>query len=192
MSSEMEKMLSGALYRYEGLELERAHRRACVWMDRYNAAHTQSCAELNVLLRGIMRTVGQGAFIKPPFYCDYGFNITLGEDAFLNFNCVILDQAPVTIGDLTRIGPGVQICTADHPRDAALRRDRWECAKPVSIGSNVWIGAGAQVLPGITIGDNAIVGAGSIVTRDVAKGATVAGNPATAFSRDSKQAGFRS
>ena len=171
-------MISGEFYRYGGEELEADHRRARAWMDRYNQTNMLEPPERTALLREIMKSVADGAFIKPPFYCDYGFNITLGRGAFLNFNCVILDQAEVTIGELTQIAPGVQISTADHPRDHQQRRDRLEFARPVRIGHNVWIGSGAQILPGVTIGDDAIVGAGSIVTRDVAAGATVMGNPA--------------
>jgi maltose O-acetyltransferase len=123
-------------------------------------------------------SVGEGTLLRPPFYCDYGSNIHLGKNVFLNYNCVILDVVRVTIGEETRIGPAVQIYTADHPRDPAVRRSGLESGVPVTIGSNVWIGGGAIILPGVTIGDDAIVGAGSVVTRDVPAGATVAGNPA--------------
>ena len=120
----------------------------------------------------------QGATIRPPFHCDYGFNISLGDGAFLNFNCLILDVVAVTIGARTQIGPGVQILTADHPRDPAERASGLEFGRPISIGANVWIGGGAIILPGVRIGDDALVGAGAVVTRDVAPGATVVGNPA--------------
>ena len=122
--------------------------------------------------------VGTGAVIRPPFHCDFGFNIRLGSEAFLNYNCVILDVVAVTIGDGTQIGPAVQIYAADHPRDPAQRRAGLESGRPVTIGRNVWIGGGAIILPGVTIGDGSIVGAGSVVTHDVAAGATVVGNPA--------------
>jgi len=116
--------------------------------------------------------------IRPPFHCDYGFNIRLGAGAFLNFNCVILDVVEVMIGDGAQIGPGVQILTADHPRDPDLRASGLELGRPVRIGRNVWIGASAIILPGVSIGDDAVVGAGSVVTRDVPAGATAFGNPA--------------
>ena len=122
--------------------------------------------------------VGDGAVIRPPFHCDFGYNIRLGPDVFLNFNCVILDVVAVTIGAGTQIGPAVQIYTADHPRDPAVRKTGAEFGRPVSIGQNVWIGGGAIILPGISIGDDAVVGAGAVVTRDVPQGATVLGNPA--------------
>jgi maltose O-acetyltransferase len=130
-----------------------------------------------MLLCEQLATVGQGAVIMPPFYCDYGYNINLGENVFLNFNCVILDVGRVNIGAGTQIGPGVQIYAADHPRDPAERRTGLEFGKPVAIGRNVWLGGGSIILPGITIGDDAVVGAGSVVTRNVRAGATVIGNP---------------
>jgi maltose O-acetyltransferase len=116
--------------------------------------------------------------IRPPFHCDYGWNIHLGDEAFLNFNCVILDVCAVSIGPKTQIGPGAQILAADHPRDPAARDEGLEFGRPVSIGRNCWIGAGALILPGVTIGDDAVVGAGAVVTRDVPAGATAVGNPA--------------
>ena len=135
-------------------------------------------AERRKLLLERLAVVGEGAEIRPPFHCDYGFNIRLGAGAFLNFNCVILDVVEVVIGDRTQIGPAVQILAADHPRDAATRASGLEFGRPVRIGRNVWIGAGAIVLPGVTIGDDAVIGAGSVVTRDVPAGATAFGNPA--------------
>lgn len=178
MRSEKEKMLAGELYVPGGPELAADARRAAEWMDRYNAPSTRSREEQQALLREIFAQVGKGVNIRPPFHCDYGYNIHLGANVFLNFNCVILDVVKVTIGEETQIGPGVQILTADHPRDPEQRRAGLELGKPVSIGRNVWIGAGAIILPGIAVGDGAIVGAGAIVTRDVAPAATVVGNPA--------------
>jgi maltose O-acetyltransferase len=130
------------------------------------------------MLMELFASVGEGAVIRPPFYCDYGYNISLGRGVFLNFNCIVLDVVKVTIGDLTQIGPGVQILTPDHPRDPEQRRSGLEFGRPIHIGSNVWIGGGALIMPGVTIGDNAIIGAGSVVTRDVPAGATAFGNPA--------------
>jgi len=118
------------------------------------------------------------AFLQAPFYCDYGYNITLGAKFYCNFNCVILDVAPVTIGDHVLLGPAVQIYTATHPLDAAERRSGIEGAKPIVIGNDVWIGGGAIVMPGVTIGDRAVIGAGSVVTKDVPADTIVAGNPA--------------
>jgi maltose O-acetyltransferase len=146
-------------------------------MERYNARGLTE-RERHSLLLSRFASVGEDAVIRPPFHCDYGYNIAIGKGAFLNFNCVILDVERVSIGDLTAIGPGVQILASDHPRDPELRRRQVRYGRPVTIGSNVWIGGGAIILPGITIGDDAIIGAGSIVTRNVSAGVTVMGNPA--------------
>lgn len=147
------------------------------WIDRFNAPGL-SDGERYALLVGRFASVGEKALVRPPFFCDHGFNISLGAGAFLNYDCVVLDVEPVVIGEGTAIGPAVQILAADHPRDPALRRRGVRFGRPVTIGSNVWIGGGAIILPGVTIGDDAIVGAGSVVTRDVPAGATVVGNPA--------------
>jgi maltose O-acetyltransferase len=114
--------------------------------------------------------------MQPPFYCDYGTNIELGERVFFNFNCIVLDVCPVRIGDFTLFGPAVQIYTPLHPFNAAQRR-REESGKPIEIGSDVWVGGGAIILPGVSIGSRAVIGAGSVVTRDVPEGVFAAGNP---------------
>jgi maltose O-acetyltransferase len=147
------------------------------WIDRFNARGL-SDQERYALLVERFASVGAEALIRPPFFCDYGYNISLGPGAFLNYACIILDVEPVSIGEGTAIGPAVQILAADHPRDPRLRRQKIRFGRPVTIGANVWIGGGAIILPGVTIGDDAIVGAGSVVTRDVPAGATVVGNPA--------------
>jgi maltose O-acetyltransferase len=130
------------------------------------------------LLEEAFERVGAGADIRPPFHCDCGYNISLGRDVFLNCNCVILDVVKVSIGDMTQIGPHVQILTADHPRDPEQRARRLEFGRPISIGANVWIGGGAIILPGVRIGDHALIGAGSVVTRDVPAHGIAVGNPA--------------
>ncbi len=178
MPSEKQKMLAGELYRATGEELVADARRSAAWMDRYNASLARTQEEYASLLRELFAEVGEDAYIRPPFHCDYGYNISLGRGVFLNFGCVILDVVKVTIGEGTQIGPGVQILTADHPRDPAQRRAGLEFGRPVAIGAHVWIGGGAIVLPGVTIGDEAIVGAGAVVTRDVRPGTIVVGNPA--------------
>lgn len=178
--TEREKMVAGELYRAGDPELQVESAAAKAWMVRYNAAMAASPAERRVLLRERLGLVGEGAVIRAPFHCDYGWNIRLGRDVFLNFNCVILDVCAVTIGDMTQIGPGAQLLAADHPRDAVTRDAGLEFGRPVTVGRNVWIGAGALILPGVTIGDDAVIGAGAVVTRDVAAGATAVGNPARA------------
>lgn len=181
--TEKEKMLRGALYTADDAELAADGARAAAWMARYNAASAAPAVDRHAMLVENMAYVGKGAVVRSPFHCDYGYNIHLEEGVFLNFGCIVLDVVAVRIGAGTQIGPGVQILTADHPRDPALRATLVECGRPVTISRNVWIGAGALVLPGVTIGDDAIIGAGSVVTRDVPEGATVVGNPARAVSR---------
>jgi maltose O-acetyltransferase len=176
--SEKTKMLAGEPYRPGDPELQAEMAATKAWLVRYNAALAASVAERHVILAERLGAVGLGAVVRPPFHCDYGFNIRLGAHAFLNFNCVILDVVEVTIGEGAQIGPAVQIYAADHPREPVERRSGLEFGRPVRIGPNAWIGGGAIILPGVTIGEDAVVGAGSVVTRDVPAGATVLGNPA--------------
>ncbi|MXP65521.1 sugar O-acetyltransferase [Roseomonas sp. M0104] len=176
--TEKEKMLAGELYDAGDAELQADMMAARHWMVRYNAMLDRPAAERRAVLAERLAAVGEGAVIRPPFHCDYGYNISLGAGVFLNFNCVILDVVAVTIGERTQIGPGVQILAADHPRDAEGRASGLEFGRPIQIGRNVWIGGGAIILPGVTIGDDALIGAGSVVTRDVPAGATAFGNPA--------------
>jgi maltose O-acetyltransferase len=178
MRTEKEKMLAGELYNANVPEIQADQRAAAEWMDRYNARLAMPAEERRTLLVERFAAVGEDCMIRPPFHCDYGYNIRLGRGVFMNFGCVILDVVEVSIGDLTQIGPAVQILTADHPRDPESRRKGLEFGRPIRIGRNVWIGGGAILLPGIIVGDDAIIGSGSVVTRDVAPGATVVGNPA--------------
>jgi maltose O-acetyltransferase len=181
--SEKEKMLAGELHRSDGPELQGDQHATARWLARYNAALELPTSVWHDLLKERLAEVGEAATIRPPFHCDYGYNIRLGAGAFLNFNCVILDVVSVSIGARTQIGPGVHIYTADHPRDPALRRAMLEFGRPVKIGSDVWIGGGAIILPGVTIGDDAVIGAGAVVNRDVAPNQTVVGNPARPIRR---------
>ncbi|MBV8737577.1 MAG: sugar O-acetyltransferase [Alphaproteobacteria bacterium] len=183
MRTEKDKMLAGELYDASTPEIQAELAATHRWLVRYNGALDMAPSDRHALLVERLASVGDGAVIRPPFHCDYGFNIRLGAGAFLNFNCVILDVVEVTIGDRTQIGPGVQILAADHPRDPALRASGLEFGRPVRIGRNVWIGAGAIILPGVSIGDDALIGAGSVVTRDVPAEATAFGNPARVQAR---------
>jgi maltose O-acetyltransferase len=176
--TEKQKMLAGELYRPGSPELVADEKANKAWLATYNAVLDRPVDERHALLSGHFGAVGPGCVVRPPFFCDYGYNIRLGDGVFLNFNCVILDIMPVTIGDRTQIGPAVQIYAADHPRDAETRRDGLEFGRPVTIGADVWIGGGAIILPGVTVGNGAVIGAGAVVTRDVPEGATVVGNPA--------------
>lgn len=176
--SEKAKMLAGELYRASDPELLADSAAAQAWMDMYNSPTSGPMAERHALLARGLGSVGADTIVRPPFFCDYGYNIHLGAGVFLNFGCVILDIVEVRIGNGTHIGPAVQIYAADHPRDPDQRRSGLEFGRPVRIGDNVWIGGSAIILPGVTIGDDALVGAGSVVTRDVEAGSSVAGNPA--------------
>jgi maltose O-acetyltransferase len=170
-------MVAGESYDASDPALVEARARARRLTARYNATSQEDSDERRALLTELFEEIGDGAWIEPPFQCDYGWNITLGERVFLNFNCVILDCAAVTIGALTQIGPAVQLCAATHPVNPEERAEGIEYAKRVSIGHNVWIGAGAIVGPGVTIGDDAVIGAGSVVLRDVPARSVAAGVP---------------
>ncbi|MGJ8655495.1 MAG: sugar O-acetyltransferase [Akkermansiaceae bacterium] len=175
MTSEKEKMLAGEPYHAHDPELTQDRFHCQTLCHQLNQTFgDQDRADLLHQLLGYPTN----ASIQPPFHCDYGTNITLGNNVFLNFNCVILDVAKVTIGDNTLIGPSVQIYTATHPIDAAERRTGIESAKPITIGADVWIGGAAIINPGITIGDRSIIGAGSVVTKDIPPDVIAAGTPA--------------
>jgi len=178
MTSEKQKMLAGELYHASDIEIQSDQAAARDWMDWYNRGQRLSLQAYDNLLREQLGAVGEGTVVRSPFYCDYGYNIKLGAGVFLNFGCIILDVVEVEIGDMTQIGPGVQILTADHPRDSETRAKGLEFGRSIRIGRNVWIGAGALIMPGVTIGDNSLIGAGSVVTRDVLPGVSVMGNPA--------------
>ena len=173
--SEKEKMLAGELYRASDPELVLERQRCRSLLHAFNTEPGEE--QRLTLLRELLGRIGSGTSIQPPFACDYGSNVSIGDNVFVNFNAVILDCAPVTIGDGTQISPGVQLLAADHPRDPETRRDLLELARPISIGSNVWLGAAAIVLPGVSVGDDSIIGAGSVVTRDIPSGVLALGNP---------------
>ena len=176
-------MMAGDLYRPGDPELVADRAAAQRFMRIYNATIVEDGASRRPLLAAHLGGVGQGVAIRAPLYLDYGYNVHVGDHVFLNYGCTLLDVCAIRIGDGTQIGPGVQLYAADHPRSAADRDAGFECGAPVTIGRNVWIGGHAIVLPGVTIGDDAVIGAGSVVTRDVAAGATVGGNPARALGK---------
>lgn len=167
-----ERMLAGELYDALDPELVEARGRARALLTRFNATRDRQA------LVELLGRLPDGAVVEPPFHCDYGFNITVGERFYANVNCVFLDCAPIEIGAYVLLGPGVQLYTATHPVDPAERREGLESAKPITIGDDTWLGGGAIVLPGVMIGERAVVGAGSVVTRDVPADTKVAGNPA--------------
>lgn len=174
--TELDKMLAGELYVATDPTLSAMRERARDFCQGFNATHARHTGTRRDILKRLLAKGGDSAWIEPPFFCDYGSNIHLGEKVFFNFNCVVLDVCKVTVGDCTLFGPAVQIYTPMHPMNAQLRRQQ-EYGKPVTIGSDVWVGGGAIICPGVTIGDRAVIGAGSVVTRDVPAGVFAAGNP---------------
>lgn len=176
MPNEREKMLAGAMYDPFDAELVRARDKARDLCQALNATREAEVEERRRIVRELFGAGGDSVWMQPPFYCDYGSNIVLGERVFFNFNCVVLDVAQVRIGDFTLFGPSVQIYTAMHPMNAAERR-KHEYARPIEIGADVWVGGAAVICPGVKIGSRSVIGAGSVVTRDVPEGVFAAGNP---------------
>jgi len=170
-------MVAGELYEAWDQKLIEGRGRARQLTARLNATLQGNQDERLALMRELFAEVGAGAWIEPPFQCDYGTNISLGARVFINFNCVILDCAPVTVGALTKLGPAVQLCTATHPVDPDERATGREYARPITIGTNVWIGASVIVGPGVTIHDECVIGAGSVVLTDVPARSVAAGAP---------------
>jgi maltose O-acetyltransferase len=169
-------MLAGELYDPLDAELVAARDRARDLCQALNATREAQKKERRELLRELFGSGGGSVWMQPPFFCDYGSNILLGERVFFNFNCVVLDVCQVRIGDYTQFGPAVQIYTATHPMNAELRRKQ-EFAKPIEVGSDVWVGGGAILCPGVRVGSRSVIGAGSVVTRNIPDGVIAAGNP---------------
>jgi maltose O-acetyltransferase len=188
MRTERDKMLAGELYDPMDPELVAARDRARDLCQALNATREAEQEERRRIVRELFGAGGDSVWMQPPFFCDYGANILLGERVFFNFNCVVLDVCPVTIGDYTLFGPSVQIYTATHPMNAALRRKQ-EFAKPIAIGSDVWVGGGAILCPGVRIGSRSVIGAGSVVTRDIPEAVFAAGNPCRVIRDISEESG---
>lgn len=179
-ANERDKMMAGEWYRCLDPELDALRVAARRAVHQHNMMAPAERCNMAPLLKALFASVAKDVFIEVPFHCSYGMNISLGARVYLNAGCTILDSASVTIGDGSMLGPGVHIYCAEHHKDVELRRAGLEIARPVTIGRDVWIGGAAIVLSGVTVGDGAIVGAGAVVTRDVAAGARVVGNPARA------------
>lgn len=175
--TELEKMLASELYNALDPELVALRSRARELTARYNSTTMSETALRRELLSQLLGSVGKNVWIEPPFTCDYGRFLELGDDVYINFHCTILDCCRITIGNQTMLGPNVQLYAATHPLDAAERCQGLEFARSISIGSQVWIGGGAILCPGVTIGDRTTVGAGSVVTRDIPADVFAAGNP---------------
>jgi maltose O-acetyltransferase len=173
-----ERMRAGELYIADDPELARDLARAQGLSHRYNTMDPTDGDGRRAVLTELLGAFGEGSEIRSPFYCDYGYQTFVGARTFANFGLACLDVATVTIGDDVQIGPNVQLLTPTHPVEPGPRRDKWESAKPIAIGDNVWLGGGVIVGPGITIGENTVVGAGAVVTRDLPANVVAVGNPA--------------
>jgi len=171
-------MLRGELYIADDPQIEADQARAHDLMERYNATRHAEQDGRERLLRELLGEVGERVVVRPPFRCDYGSHISIGAGTFVNFDCVMLDVAPIRIGAACQLATGVQLLTATHPIDPEPRRIGWEYARPITLGDNVWLGGGVIVCPGVTIGDNTVVGAGAVVTRDLPADVVAFGNPA--------------
>jgi len=174
--TEKEKMLSGELYTFDN-ELEREFLNAKRITRLFNNTTEEEMEYRKKLLSELFEKAGAKIYIEPPFRCDYGYNISIGDNFYANYDCIILDVNKVKIGNNVKIGPRVCICTAGHPIEAAIRRSLLEFGKPITIGNDVWIGGNVVINPGITIGSNVVIGSGSVVTKNIPDNVVAAGNP---------------
>lgn len=181
--AQLDRMLGGELYLASDPELVTLRHKARRLCRLFNVSTEEEQDLRRSLLGELFGKIGPRVEIEPEFRCDYGINIEAGDNLFINFGCVILDCAKITLGDNVLIGPGVHIYAATHPTDPAVRATGQELALPVTIGSNVWICGHATICPGVRIGDGAVIGAGAVVTKDVEAGAVVGGNPARVLRR---------
>lgn len=182
MSENRDRMLRGELYRDNDPDLVASRVSCGKLLHRFNATDADETVERRALLEELLGSIGADSWIMPRFQCDYGTYISIGSNSFLNYDAILLDCAPIKIGNDVSIGPRAQLLTALHPmEDHDARRSRWESALPIAIGDNVWLGGGVIVCPGVTIGENSVIGAGSVVTRDVPPHTFAAGNPCRAI-----------
>lgn len=177
MKTEKQKMISGELYDPLDEELAKERLQTRLLIKALNENGEDEEEKRKEILKKLIPDTGEGLWLQPPFYCDYGSNIHVGDKVFFNFNCVILDVMQVKIGSRTLFGPNVQIYTATHPMSFRERAAGLEYARPVTIGEDVWVGGSAIICPGVTIGDRSVIGAGSVVTRDIPSDVFAAGNP---------------
>lgn len=172
------RILAGAVYNDLTDELVQARERAVIATDRYNASFGQPAEVREALLRDLLRHAGTGAFFEPTFRCEFGYNISVGDGFYANFDCVMLDGGGITIGNNVLFGPRVSVYTTNHALDPIDRALGACIAKPVTIGDNVWVGGGVTINPGVTIGEGSVIGSGSIITKDVPPNTIAAGVPA--------------
>lgn len=177
MKTEKEKMLCGDLYNSSDEELSRERLKARLLIKELNDSKEDEENKRIEIIKTLIPNSGENLWLQPPFYCDYGSNIKIGNNVFFNFNCVVLDVAQVKIGNRTKMGPNVQIYTATHPLNYKERATGLESGKAISIGEDVWIGGSAIICPGVNIGDRTVIGSGSVVTKDIPADVFAAGNP---------------
>jgi maltose O-acetyltransferase len=175
-----DRMLRGELYVADDEDLAADIGRAQGLLERFNRLGHAAFAERDALLRELLGHVGERVQVRPPFFCEFGTQVSIGSGTFVNVDCVMLDVAAITLGEACQLGPRVQLLTPTHPVDPGPRRAGWEAAEPIAVGANVWLGGGVIVLPGVTIGDDTVVGAGSVVSRDLPAGVVALGVPARA------------
>lgn len=177
MKTEKEKMILGENYFSNDKQLTLERKKAKQLLHKLNVIEYLVTANTRNIMRELLPNAHKRLYIEPPFYCDYGYNILSGENVYFNVNCVVLDAAKVTIGNNVLFGPNVQIYTATHPTNAE-ERNKFQFAKPITIGNDCWIGGNVVICPGVTIGDGCTIGAGAVVTKDIPANSLAVGNPA--------------
>lgn len=177
MHTEKDKMIAGEMYNPLDKQLVEDRIQTRLLIKALNDTREDDTLERARIIKKLLPHAAHGLWLQPPFYCDYGYNIKIGENVFFNFNCVVLDVAPVIIGSRTMFGPNVQIYTATHPLNYIERNSGLEYAKPIVIGEDVWIGGSVVICPGVTIGNKSVIGAGSVVTKNIPDNVFAAGNP---------------
>ncbi len=175
--SQKKRMLAGKLYKVEGETLYNAHKKSKRLLDAFNATEFEESDDRLAIITELFGSFGKRGFITPPFHCDYGMNISIGDDFFANYDCIFLDVNRIVIGDRVMFGPRVSLLTAAHPVDKAVRSAGLEYGLPIHIGDDVWLGGNVTVNPGVSIGDDVVIGSGSVVTKDIPTGVVAAGNP---------------
>jgi maltose O-acetyltransferase len=173
-----DRMLAGEHYIADDPQLAADNLRALTLTRAFNTSDPADPQARLALLRELLGSLGEGTEVRPPLYCDYGYQTHIGARTFINVGCVLLDVATITIGDDAQVGPNVQFLTPTHPVGAEARRAKWEAAQPITVGDNVWLGGGVIVCPGVSIGENTVVGAGAVVVRDLPANVVAVGNPA--------------
>ena len=187
IKSEKEKMLNEEYYDASGEELTKEREYAKDLCYDYNHTRPSEKEKLKNIIKKLFKSTGENYRINPPFFCDYGYNISIGENFYSNYNLIILDVCEVNIGNNVFIGPNVGIYTAGHPVNVELRNDGLEYGKKIKIGNNVWIGGNVCILPGVTIGDNVTIGAGSVVTKNIPSNVTAFGNPCKVHKKNKEE-----